>query len=173
MVPDIYKPNGAWKVEANGVYVEREGAGMDFHTFAAPQHVAALMDELLAVLNQANAEASDLEQGLGAYSKLHVGFVSVHPFWDGTGRMARLVANLPMLNAGFPPLVMHRERRPEYIRLLAAHQREIGDLAPERGVWPKPEALAPLHRFFQSCHETAVRWVDDAFRHQRERERKG
>ena len=59
-------------------------------------------------------------------------------FFDGNGRMARLLANLPVLAAGFPPIVVPSEARLDYIRELWEYQRSVGvislvncDLLPE------------------------------------------
>jgi hypothetical protein len=38
-----------------------------------------------------------------AYTDMHLGFTAIHPYADGNGRMARLVANVPILRAGQPP----------------------------------------------------------------------
>jgi len=63
---------------------------------------------------------------------------SIHPFFDGNGRLARLLANLPVLYAGFPPIVVPTEARAEYINALWTYQRAVGpvsrlkpDLLPE------------------------------------------
>ena len=38
--------------------------------------------------------------------------------FDGNGRLARLLANLPVLYAGFPPIVVTYEARLDYLRRL-------------------------------------------------------
>jgi len=38
-------------------------------------------------------------------------FIHIHPFWDGNGRMARLVANIPVIRAGLPPIIIPMEKR--------------------------------------------------------------
>ena len=166
---DILRPMGAWKVEPNGIYVALEDDRHDFHEFAVPQHVPALMREFLAELNSRNAANLDLDDATLAYAKLHTGFVSVHPFWDGNGRLARLVSNLPVLNSGLPPILVPKENRPEYIRLLAAYQREAGEITPTSGVWPRSASLEALEQFFSTCHTQTVEWVREAHRMQQKR----
>jgi Fic family protein len=43
---------------------------------------------------------------LSVYAWMQMTFVRIHPLFDGNGRVARLIANLPLLKGGFPPLVI-------------------------------------------------------------------
>jgi hypothetical protein len=52
--------------------------------------------------------------------------VRIHPFFDGNGRIARLIANLPVLGAGFPPILVPISRRSDYIDLLWLYQNAVG-----------------------------------------------
>jgi Fic family protein len=63
----------------------------------------------------------DIRQAL-----LHLGFVHIHPFWDGNGRMARLLANIPLLRHGLLPLVIETTRRKATIDTLATYQPVAG-----------------------------------------------
>lgn len=57
-------------------------------------------------------------------ARVHVNFVGIHPFVDGNGRTARLLMNLELMKAGFPPAVLPVERRLEYYEALdAAHTK--------------------------------------------------
>lgn len=56
-------------------------------------------------------------------ARLHHGIASVHPFSDGNGRTARLVMNLTLLRAGYPPVSLSAERRAEYYAALEAADR--------------------------------------------------
>ena len=48
----------------------------------------------------------------------HHRLVAVHPFIDGNGRTARLVMNLILMRAGYPPTVIQRVNRRLYDRVL-------------------------------------------------------
>jgi Fic family protein len=49
----------------------------------------------------------------------HHRLVYIHPFLDGNGRTARLVLNLLLLRAGYPPTVILRVNRRQYYQVLA------------------------------------------------------
>jgi Fic family protein len=48
----------------------------------------------------------------------HAWFTYVHPFEDGNGRVARLIANLVLLRNAWPPITIQRSRRDEYLDAL-------------------------------------------------------
>ncbi len=45
----------------------------------------------------------------------HFKLVSIHPFVDGNGRTARLLMNLLLMQAGYPPAIIQKEERKQYI----------------------------------------------------------
>jgi len=51
---------------------------------------------------------------------LHHGFVKIHPFIDGNGRVSRLLTNLYLITQGYPPVVLKIEERGKYYRFLRA-----------------------------------------------------
>ncbi|WP_141047330.1 Fic family protein [Aliarcobacter cryaerophilus] len=51
-------------------------------------------------------------------SFVHIEFVKIHPFVDGNGRTSRLLMNLELIKAGFPPVVIELEDRLEYYKAL-------------------------------------------------------
>lgn len=54
----------------------------------------------------------------------HEHLVTIHPFSDGNGRASRLLMNLLLLRAGFPPLILPPEDRPAYHDALQAVQMQ-------------------------------------------------
>jgi Fic family protein len=59
---------------------------------------------------------------------LHHGFVKIHPFSDGNGRVARLLSNLFLLKVGYPPIVLKKEDRVKYYDHL--RNADGGNLSP-------------------------------------------
>ena len=51
-------------------------------------------------------------------AQAHHRMVAIHPFIDGNGRTARLVMNLILMRAGYPPTVIQRINRRQYYRVL-------------------------------------------------------
>ena len=140
-VRDIYKPVGAWKREDNGTYGSVNGRGV-YMSYAPAEDVPALMKAWLEDFNRLFDASAGLEQALSAYVRAHTSFVRIHPFFDGNGRLARLLANLPVLFAGFPPVVVPAEARTEYITSLWDYQQSVGSINirnPE--LLPQPEKL--------------------------------
>ena len=87
---------------------------------------------------------------------LHASFVRVHPFAGGNGLLARLLANIPVLEAGYPPIIVPRERRPEYIAALATWQTQAGKATPERGLLPLREALGALEAICREAWQESL-----------------
>ena len=55
-------------------------------------------------------------------SDAHYKLVSIHPFSDGNGRTSRLLMNLLLMQAGFPPAIIRKEDRIAYINSLEKAQ---------------------------------------------------
>lgn len=60
---------------------------------------------------------------------LHAWFVYIHPYIDGNGRTARALSSLELIRAGYPPLIIRKNRdRERYIDALES--ADFGDLRP-------------------------------------------
>lgn len=169
VVIDIYSPVGAWKNEPNGTYSIDRDQRQVWREYPRPEQIPALMTEWLALLNRQCANDLDREAALVAYTRLHLGFTRIHPFFDGNGRMARLVANLPVIQSGWPPIVVARERRREYIDLLVAYdsvhaQAQAGGSLIEEG-----SELAALQAFFADNWRQTLELVENIRQVQRNR----
>lgn len=169
VVNDIYKPHGHWKLEPNGTYAIDSQGQQQFIQYALPAYVPVLMDELITVLNSINTGDVTMDNAHQYYAKFHMGFVHIHPFWDGNGRMARLIANIPLLKSGLPPLVIPTDTRREYIECLAHYQIEVGQLDKRSGVWPLSGVLDAFALFCESSYGSTKALVRNAMVEQNKR----
>ncbi len=89
-------------------------------TFPLPAEIPALMGDFAAWLAAAPATP-------GTAFIAHRRLVDIHPFNDGNGRTARLLMNLILLRAGYPPIAVRPEDRLAYIRALQQSQAGESD----------------------------------------------
>lgn len=67
---------------------------------------------------------ADSEPSPGTAFEAHLRFVTIHPFADGNGRTARLLMNLLLIRAGYPPVAIRPEDRTLYLLSLERAQLE-------------------------------------------------
>ena len=84
------------------------------HTPPEAWEVARLMAEWVDGLNAENAL-----HPIACAAIAHHRFVAIHPFIDGNGRTGRLIMNLLLMRAGYPPTVILKINRKQYYRVLA------------------------------------------------------
>lgn len=160
VVVDIYEPLGKWKVKqnyANSITSDGESVIIDY---SVPEDVDPLMEQFIQIVNDYKTESIILNNAQETFAKLHLAFVHIHPFADGNGRLARLIANLPLLKAGLPPLLIDQDKRREYITLLADYQ--INTKAPTlasistHSFWPDEQQIKPFADFCGDCYQSTV-----------------
>ena len=162
VVGDIYKPVGAWKHEINSAYTVGSDGRQVFIEYAIPAFVPVLMEEVIRTVNTIRHADVTPDNAHEYYAKIHAGVAHIHPFWDGNGRMARLLANFPLLQAGCPPLVIHQQDRRDYEQTLADYQVRVGQLTEKSGVWPDISQLAGFSDFCAASYEHTRTLVADA-----------
>ncbi|MBN1890004.1 MAG: Fic family protein [Thermoflexales bacterium] len=91
------------------------------HEYCPPLQVTGEMERLVHLF-QSNQDVSPEIRA----AWIHHRFTQIHPFQDGNGRVARALATLVFLQAGWFPLIINRDQRSEYIVALEA--ADAGDL---------------------------------------------
>ncbi|MCP4419906.1 MAG: Fic family protein, partial [Chloroflexi bacterium] len=109
---------GQYKTVPNHV----ETSTGEMHFYASPEETPAKMADLMAWYQQ-EMEKDELHPLILA-ATFHYQFVTIHPFDDGNGRMARLLMNLIFMQMGFPPVIVRTEEKNNY--LFALEQADEG-----------------------------------------------
>ncbi|EHB01560.1 Adenosine monophosphate-protein transferase FICD [Heterocephalus glaber] len=108
------------------------------HVPPHPQDMEKQMQEFIQWLNSEDAmNLHPVEFAALAHYKL----VYIHPFIDGNGRTSRLLMNLILMQAGYPPITIRKEQRSEYYHVLEVANE--GD-------------VRPFIRFIAKCTETTL-----------------
>ncbi len=97
------------------------------HTPPEAFEVPGLMQELFSWIKNDGRNLHPVELAAVFHHRL----VHIHPFFDGNGRTTRLAMNVILLKAGFPLVVILKNDRKRYYRLLS--EADQGNLAPFAG----------------------------------------
>ena len=135
---DSMKPIGAWKIEDNGTPVRLGGKSRWNDNYAAAQHTGALMETWLTAFNQRREGAGEPFED---YLWLHATFARIHPFADGNGRLARLLANVPLVASGQPVVDIPATAKDRYLAALARWQFACGAPRPNAPLYTKAGEL--------------------------------
>ncbi len=151
---------GAWKELPNN---PRRPDGT-VHVYCPPEHVDSEMDRLVD-LHRTHDRRGVQPEVQAAW--LHHRFTQIHPFQDGNGRVARALATLIFLRAGWFPLTVDRDLKSEYIEALeAADLGNLRYLAKMFGSLQRNELVRALGIGDQTARET--RGVEQIIRAARE-----
>ncbi|MCP4682288.1 MAG: Fic family protein [Desulfobacterales bacterium] len=162
IIVDVYKPVGGWKKEPNST-VAVVGEKQVVFEYGRPGDIPLLMEnwfELYREMDQ-SLKPNDRQQALKAYVKLHVAFVRIHPFFDGNGRLARLIANVPVLKSGLPPIIISQKKRKQYIDALSAYHFSAGQIKADDMLLPNQDALQPFTIFCEQAWGESLALVEE------------
>jgi Fic family protein len=113
---------GEYKTEPNYTITETG----EVNHFASPEDVPLRMEQLISWYRNIK-QTGELHPIIVA-ALFHHEFVSIHPFADGNGRMARWLMNLVLLQYYYPITVLKQEKRKAYyVALQKANQGEFTD----------------------------------------------
>ena len=89
-------------------------------TYIDPIHVSTEIEKLCTWINE------DDVHPITKAALTHYNFVTIHPFDDGNGRGARILMNLILIKAGYPPTIISNADRAGYLDALRAGQARGG-----------------------------------------------
>ncbi len=158
---DAQHPVGNWKRDYNGTTGIRDGKPV-YMEYATPSDTPALMIRWLKEFNRKLDSASSPVRAINVYTWAHLAFVRIHPFFDGNGRIARLIANLPLLRGGFPPLLIAPEHRAAYMDLLWTYENAVGIIHPADRLLPPHPAIPVFKAFFRREWQASLKLLDAA-----------
>ncbi len=123
MDPEKKQWIGIWKQKPNEIIISTQGEKVDF---LPPSEVPDAMHDLL---NRTNADWDAImakkkeapHPALVAF-RFQLEYLAIHPFYDGNGRTARILTNLLLIAAGFPPLIIKTTQKDAYNQLLTEIQ---------------------------------------------------
>ena len=93
------------------------------HEPVQPYLIQPKMEALLKNYNESTEEI------ISKLARFHIEFEAVHPFIDGNGRTGRLIINLELMKAGYPPIDIKFADRVAYYNAFDAYH-EKHDLSP-------------------------------------------
>ncbi len=111
--------------------------------------VPQLMEDMIKWLKKNERRLHPVELA----TLLHYKLVHIHPFFDGNGRVARLIMNVIILKAGYPLAIILKNDRKKYYRVL--QKADEGDYEPlirfiaqsvDRTLTIYLDALTPAHK---------------------------
>ncbi len=160
---DALNPVGDWKQSYNGTTGMANGSVV-FMEYADPLDVPPLMTRWIEAFNRSFGAAKRPSDAIAAYVEAHMGFVRIHPFFDGNGRVARLVANIPVLCSGYPPIIVPKERRGDYIDLLWEYENAVGKINRDSPLVPPHPAIGRFSDLLQTEWQRTLAAVEEARR---------
>ena len=94
------------------------------HHYVEPLQVPGEMEKLIKYLRHQEGKQHPVE--LASY--IHYEFTRIHPFDDCNGRISRMLLNLILMRAYYPPIVIKIEERRRYLEFL--EKADAGDREP-------------------------------------------
>jgi len=121
-----------------------------------------LMEIWFSEFKDTSKEEISLDKTILKYTRCHIGFTSIHPFFDGNGRLARLISNIFMLKNGYLPMIVSNENRDVYIKLLSTYNLKSTPLDKNsKKIIEENEEFNALYEFFKSEYQNSQILLDE------------
>lgn len=162
IVIDSECPIGDYKVVENGRYILDNNNKREYLPYPYPNDIKHLMDIWFSEFSDISKKEISLDETIKRYTRSHIGFTSIHPFFDGNGRLARLLANIPMLKNGYLPMIINNENREDYIKLLSQYNINSPELnSKSNSIIEENDYFKELYNFFKSEYQNSQALLDE------------
>jgi Fic family protein len=121
-----------------------------FHEIAQPARIPAQLAKVLDATDTADFRKS---HPIVQAARVQHGFMQVYPYTDGSGKVARLLANLYLIHGGFLPCVIHSIDRQRYYDSFKMPEAVLRDLMIEA----IDNSLGHAEKHFAEAPPTRVR----------------
>ena len=139
---------GQYKTRPNSV-ITRYGDRFDY---ASPEETSALMTDLVDWYNKEERGAlSPVELA----ALFHYRYIRIHPFEDGNGRIARLLANFILARHDYPMIVVRNRHKQKYLEALHQTDLLVGPV-PADGAHARLRDIKPFLKYFSEVVMTEV-----------------
>ena len=107
--------------QAGGLRTGRVGiSGNDKIEFTPVAQIKSNLEKIFKEIDGYDGKITPVELAC----KVHYDFVSVHPFWDGNGRISRLIMNYILFKYDYPLMLIENKNRKAYFKSLERSQLE-------------------------------------------------
>jgi Fic family protein len=155
LVVDIESPLGAYKVVENGRYIKLPNGDAKFVPYPHPKDISYLMSLWFDSFSKIK-ECDSFESCVTLYTDMHLSLTAIHPFFDANGRVARLIANIPLIKSHYLPIIVNHEDREEYIKFLANYNLKAPSLNKKSKVLiEKNSEYEKLKEFFKEQYKNS------------------
>lgn len=119
---------GVWKTQANMIYNYKDEKIEFAEPVEVPEKIHGLLNKINAYLDKYNAD-KNVEHPLIPIASFHLEYLTIHPFYDGNGRTARILTNLLFISCGLPAMLIKEKEKERYYKILGDIQVYGGDEA--------------------------------------------
>ncbi|MCH5178617.1 MAG: Fic family protein [Prevotellaceae bacterium] len=140
---------GQYKTRPNSV-ITRYGDRFDY---ASPEETPALMTDLIDWYNE--EEQRGVLSAVELAALFHYRYIRIHPFEDGNGRIARLLANFILARHDYPMVVVRSRHKQKYLEALHQTDLIVGPV-PADGAHARLREIRPFLKYFTELVMTEV-----------------
>lgn len=140
---------GTYKTRPNSVITV---TGERFE-YASPEETTALMYDLVNWYRE--EEQHGVLTPIELAALFYYRYIRIHPFEDGNGRIARLLANYILRKHGYPMIVVKSSDKDNYLTALNMCDSVVG-AEPSAGAQASLEQVRPFVEYMERCLEQAL-----------------